>query len=72
MVSTKHIRTIADLVRFGAGLKVECLGCGAAVSLDGIEAARKAGAGELAGLHGRLKCSRCGDKWARVTVLPPV
>jgi len=23
-MSTKHIRTIADLVRFGAGLRIEC------------------------------------------------
>jgi hypothetical protein len=36
---TKHVRTAADLVRFGCSLKVECTACGAA-QMTGIEVAR--------------------------------
>ena len=71
-MSTKHIRTIADLVRFGAGLRVECGSCGAARTLDGYQAARLGGAQPLAALARRLKCSRCGSKEARLAILPPV
>ena len=41
-MSTKHIRTIADLVRFGAGLKIECGSCGSARTrrISGGEAGR--------------------------------
>ena len=72
-MSTKHIRTNGDLVRFGAGLKVECTGCGAARTLDGLEAAKiGGGASPLSVLAGRLRCARCGIKEARLTILPPV
>ncbi len=71
-MSTKHIRTAADLVRFGAALKVDCCNCGAARTLDGVEVARAAGAGPLKGLARRFRCSRCGMKQARLSVLPPV
>ena len=37
-MSTKHIRTTADLARFGAGLKIEVRACGAARTLDGFVA----------------------------------
>ena len=72
LMSTKHIRTIADLVRFGAGLRIECVGCGAARTLDGYEAAQIGGASRLSVLEGRLRCARCGSKEARVMILPPV
>ena len=72
-MSTKHIRTIADLVRFGVGLRIECAGCGAARTLDGFEVARiGGGASRLSMLAGRLKCARCGTKEARLMILPPV
>lgn len=72
-MSTKHIRTIGDLVRFGAGLRVECGGCGAARTLDGFEAAKiGGGASRLSVLAERLKCARCGTKDARLMILPPV
>lgn len=71
-MSTKHIRTIADLVRFGAGLRIECGSCGAAKTVDGFEAGKLGGAQALEVLRRRLKCSRCGKKAARLTVLPPV
>jgi len=45
-MSTKHIRTAADLARFGAGLKIECSGCGNARTMDGFDAVRRCGSGE--------------------------
>lgn len=71
-MSTKHIRTIADVVRFGAGLRIDCTSCGATRTLDGFEAGRMAGAGSLKALQSRLKCSRCGVRAARLAILPPV
>ena len=72
-MSTKHIRTVRDLVRFGAGLRVECSGCGAARTLDGYEAAKiGGGAARLSELAGRFRCTRCGTKEARLMILPPV
>ena len=71
-MSTKHIRTVADLVRFGAGLRIECGACGAARTVDGYGAAKLGGAQPLSGLARRLKCGRCGMKQARLAILPPV
>ncbi len=34
-MSTKHVNTAADLVRYGASLKVEYGGCGAAKTMSG-------------------------------------
>ena len=71
-MSTKHIRTVADLVRFGAGLRIDCGGCGASRTVDGYEAAKLGGAQPLADLRRRLKCGRCGVREAVITILPPV
>ena len=72
-MSTKHIRTTADLVRFGAGLRIECAECGAARTLDGYEAAKiGGGSSRLSALADRLKCARCGTKAAKLMILPPV
>jgi hypothetical protein len=71
-VSTKHVRTAADLVRFDAGLKIECGSCGNAVTVDGFALAKRCGSGDLCQIQRRLKCSRCGAKDGRLTVLPPM
>lgn len=71
-MSTKHIRTAADLVRFGAALKVDCTNCGSARTIDGTAVVKAVGAGSLTGLDRRFRCQRCGMKQAKVTVLPPV
>lgn len=71
-MSTKHIRTVADLVRFGAGLTIECGGCGAARTLDGFGAAKLGGAARLTELAKRLKCGRWGEKAAKLLILPPL
>jgi len=70
-MSTKHVRTAADLVRFGCGLKVECRSCGHVLTLEGHEVAREAGMLPLRELERRLKCSRCSSKSARMAVLGP-
>jgi hypothetical protein len=71
-MSTKHVRTAADVVRFGCSVKIECGDCGAARTLSGVELVRACGAGSLEAARRRLKCGRCGRKAARVVVLGPV
>ena len=72
-MSTKHIHRIADLIKFGAGLRIECANCGASRTLDGYQAAKAGGgASRLSALGGRLKCAKCGAKDARLAILPPV
>ena len=70
-MSTKHVRTTADLVRFGAGLKIDCLSCGNSRTLDGFEAAKACGMIEFSKVQPRLKCSRCGARESKLTVLSP-
>lgn len=60
-MSAKHVRTAADLARFGCGLKIECGACGASRTLDGFEVARMVGSGPLAGLKPRLRCGSVRD-----------
>ncbi len=74
-MSTKHINTAADLVRFGAGLKIECGNCGAAKTLDALESCKIGGGRSLAELRPRLRCERCercGGQSAILTILPPL
>jgi len=71
-MSTKHVRTVADLVRFGCGLKIDCHACGNGKTFaDGVSCARAGVTGELDVLARKLKCSRCSAKEAKLTVLPP-
>src|SRR5690349_11927407 len=68
-MSTTHIRTAADLVRFRAGLRIECDSCGNTRTLDGFEASKINGTKPLSSITSRLKCSRCGERRAKVVVL---
>jgi len=70
-MSTKLIRNAADLVRFKTALKVECGRCGNAVTLSGFEVASVAGTGEFNRIARRFKCSLCGAREARLTVISP-
>lgn len=70
-MSTKHVRTAADLVRFGADLKIECGSCGNTRTLDGFDVARTLGTNDFSLSERRLRCFRCGAKGAKLTVLPP-
>lgn len=71
-MSTKHIRTTADLVRFGAGLRIDCTGCGASRTVNGFEAGQLAGVRPLGELQLKLKCRRCGARRPTLAILPPV
>jgi len=70
-MSTKHVRTVADLARFGCGLKIECGACGNSRTADGFAVAKVLGTGDLGYIARRLKCSRCGVKEVKMTVLSP-
>jgi ribosomal protein L44E len=70
-MSTKHVRTVADLVRFKTALKVECTSCGNSRTMSGFDLAKDCGTQDLRRLQHRFKCSLCGVKEARLTVLSP-
>ena len=71
-MSTKHVRTVSDLVRFRCSLRIDCGDCGSTMTVTGYEAAKICGTGPLEGLARRLKCARCGQKAARLMVLQPL
>lgn len=71
-MSYKHVGTAADLVRFGCSLKIECVACGAARTLNGVEVHHLNGNREFTQLERRLVCKRCRKKAARLTALTPV
>jgi hypothetical protein len=70
-MSTKHIRSAADLVRFKCGLNIVCDGCGYSRTMDGIDVARSWGTKPFRAIQQRMKCSRCGAKEAQLTALSP-
>lgn len=70
-MSTKHVRTALDLVRFHLGLSVKCRACGHLLTLEGYEVVKEIGSLELRQLEPRLKCSQCGSKDALMTILHP-
>ena len=71
-MSTKHVRTAADLVRFGCSLRIECNHCAATNTLSARAVVARCGPGDIEAIRRRLKCARCKKKAARLTVLPPV
>ena len=71
-MSSKHVRTTADLIRFGCALKVECCHCQSSRTLSANAAVKGLGLVVIKGVAKRFRCMRCGTKQARVTVLPPV
>ena len=71
-MSAKHIRNTGDLMRFRAGIRIDCPHCGAARTLDGVETVRALGVCGWEEAEARLRCTRCGGKGARITVLPPI
>jgi len=70
-MSTKHIRSAADLARFKCALRIECSSCGNARTLNGFDVAKTYGTKTFAQIRQRMKCSRCGAKEAQLTVLSP-
>jgi hypothetical protein len=45
-MSTKHIRSAADLVRFKSALKVECGRCGNSRTMTGLDVVKQFGTAE--------------------------
>lgn len=70
-MSTKHVRTAADLIRFKTALKIECTSCGNSRTLGGVEVVKLCGTQDLRRLQQRFKCSLCGAREANLTVLSP-
>ena len=70
-MSSKHIRTAADLVRFKTALKVECGRCGNSRTMSGFDVVKQFGSTELSRLPARLKCSLCGAREAKLATLSP-
>ena len=68
-MSTKDVRTAADLVRFKTALKVECTSCGNSRTLSGFDVAKHCGTQDLRQLQRRYKCTLCGAREASLTVL---
>jgi hypothetical protein len=71
-MSTKHVRTTGDLIRFRCALKVDCTHCSSSRTLSANAAVKGLGLVELRGGARRFRCLRCGMKAAKLTVLPPV
>jgi len=71
-MSFKKIGTAGDLLRFGCSLRIECGFCHAATTLHPFDVIQRCGAGDLAKIKRRLKCSRCGRKEAQLVVLDPL
>ena len=66
-MSTKHVRTTGDLVRFGLNLTIECGQCGATNILTTVEVMQKLGGKVgLSAQQRRLRCSHCNAKAARL------
>jgi hypothetical protein len=70
-MSTKHVHTAGDLVRFKTALKIECTGCGNSRTLSGFDVVKLFGTQDLRRLQHRFKCSLCGAREASLTVLSP-
>lgn len=70
-MSTKHVRSAADLARFKCALRIECGSCGNSTTLNGFDVAKAYGTRSFAQIRQRMKCSRCGVKEARLTILSP-
>ncbi len=70
-MSTKHVRTAADLVRFKTALRIECTSCGNSRTLSGFEVVKLCGTQDLRSIQHRFKCSLCGAREASLAVLSP-
>jgi predicted nucleic-acid-binding Zn-ribbon protein len=71
-MSTKHIRTAADLVRYKAFLTITCRDCGNVRTVGGFDILKETEINNLDTLQGKLKCSLCGAKNPKLdTIMPP-
>ena len=70
-MSTKHVRTAADLIRFKTALRVECTSCGNSRTMSGFDLVKLCGTEDLRRLQHRFKCTLCGAREASLTGLSP-
>ena len=70
-MSTKHIRTAADLVRFKCCLRITCGSCGNAQTITGYDVLNLSRHKDLATLQAKLKCSLCGRREAVLSTIHP-
>ena len=70
-MSTKHIRTAADLVRFKCALRITCGACGNANTVSGTEVVQASGKLGLQEFQAKLKCSLCGAREAVLSTIGP-
>lgn len=54
-ISTKHVRTVSDVIRFRCSFRIDYSDCGSTRMVTGYEAARIGGVGSLEGLAWRRK-----------------
>ena len=66
-MSTKHVRTGGDVLRFGCSVQVECGHCRSTTTFAAFDWVMAAGGGSLEAAKRRLKCSKCGKKAARIS-----
>jgi hypothetical protein len=70
-MSTKHVRSAADLARFKCALRIECGSCGNSTTVNGFDVAKAYGTRPFSEIKPRMRCSRCGAKEALLTILSP-
>ena len=63
-MSTKHVHTTSELLRFGLKLTIECGHCGSTNILAGTELAKFPARTGLKSLQSRLRCNQCEQKAA--------
>ena len=69
-MSTKHVRTGGDVLRFGCTVRVECGWCRSVREFAAMDWLMVAGGGSLEAARRRLKCGKCGRKAARLSAMP--
>ena len=65
-MSTKHVRTTGDLVRFGLKLTIECGQCASTNVVTAAELAQLGARTPIASLQRRLRCSQCDARAAKL------
>jgi hypothetical protein len=68
-MSTSLLRTGADILRFGASVRIECRDCGSVVEFGPTEFAERFGLGSLGIIAKHRQCNRCGTKRSQLLVL---
>jgi hypothetical protein len=68
-MSTKHVRTGGDVLRFGSSVKVDCGHCGSSRTFAAMDWVMVAGGGSLEAARRRLKWGQCRRNASRVSAM---